>query len=349
MPSATQEVHPLDDADRALIEALQVSPRASWAAVGEVLALDPVTVARRWKRLSAEGVAWVTAYPAPDAYGTAALVDIAVAPRDLDAVAAAIAADPHVFTLERTTGAHSLTAIVGAVDLGDLTANCLDRIERIAGVRAVEIHLATRIFLEASRWRMRGLTPGQVTRLKRIAPPPAGSGSHGSPAGDDLDARIRAVLVGDGRAGGADVAAALGIGVHTARRRLDRLLGSGRLVFRCDVAQAYTGWPICATFRAAVAPAKVVATAQTLSTLPEIRMCMATTGPHNLHISVWLHAVDDVHRLENLLADRLPDLRIADRVVVLRPYKSSGRTLGPTGRALPAPGSATEGGPVPSG
>jgi len=336
MTVSAQDHRHLDPVDHAVIEALQVSPRATWAAIGEVIGVDPVTVARRWKRLSESGVAWVTAYPGPDGSGTTALVDIAVGPRHLDAAARHISADPHVFTLERATGAYSLTAIVGATDVGRLIGHSLDRIERAPGVSAVEIHLVTRIFLEASRWRMRGLDTAQLSRLKELAPPIPVRHVRDTP----LDSEVVGVLAADGRAAGTDIAGVLGTSVHTARRRLDRVLTSGQLVFRCDVAQPFTGWPVCATFRAAVAPAKVTATAQTLSTLPEIRMCMACTGPHNLHISVWLRAIDDVHRLESLLAERLPDLHITDRVIVLRQYKSGGRVLDEAGRAVPVPADA---------
>ncbi|MCF2533684.1 Lrp/AsnC family transcriptional regulator [Yinghuangia soli] len=345
MPRPVQDADALDDLDRAVIEALQVSPRASWAAVGAALDVDPVTVARRWKRLSGDGSAWVTAYPiGPDLGGGAvALVDIGVDPARLDTTARAIGQDPHVFTLERATGAHSLTAIVAAPDLAELTGHCIDRIERAPGVRAVEIHLVTRLFLEASRWRIRGLSPAQLTRLKEAAPPPP---VRTAPHAARPDADVVAALAADGRTTGAELAALLDIGVHTARRRLDRVIADGHLVFRCDVAQPLTGWPVCATFRATVAPGKVTATAQTLSTLPEIRMCLATTGPHNLHISVWLRSTADVHRLETLLAERLPELHIADRVVVLRQYKASGRTLDAAGRAVPADRSGGVGPPA---
>jgi AsnC-type helix-turn-helix domain len=53
----------LDDDDRRLIAALQVRPRASWTELGAVLGPSPLTLALRWARLSAAGVAWLTAAP----------------------------------------------------------------------------------------------------------------------------------------------------------------------------------------------------------------------------------------------------------------------------------------------
>ncbi|MFC4468616.1 hypothetical protein ACFPH6_29490 [Streptomyces xiangluensis] len=45
------------------MNALQIHPRASWTLVGDVLGVNPVTAARRWRRLKEAGLAWVTAYP----------------------------------------------------------------------------------------------------------------------------------------------------------------------------------------------------------------------------------------------------------------------------------------------
>ena len=50
----------VDELDLAVVNCLQLSPRASWTLVGEALDVDPVTVARRWQRLSSAGIAWVS-------------------------------------------------------------------------------------------------------------------------------------------------------------------------------------------------------------------------------------------------------------------------------------------------
>ncbi|MDH6109724.1 DNA-binding Lrp family transcriptional regulator [Kitasatospora sp. MAP12-15] len=57
-----QELHEqatiLSEDDLALINALQLRPRASWTVLGAALGVDPVTVARRWNRLARRGEAW---------------------------------------------------------------------------------------------------------------------------------------------------------------------------------------------------------------------------------------------------------------------------------------------------
>ncbi|KAF2777014.1 hypothetical protein STPH1_1673 [Streptomyces sp. OM5714] len=49
----------------ALVDALQLQPRASWTDLGRVLGVNASTVARRWERLSSSGLAWMAAYPHP--------------------------------------------------------------------------------------------------------------------------------------------------------------------------------------------------------------------------------------------------------------------------------------------
>ncbi|GAA4987852.1 Lrp/AsnC family transcriptional regulator [Yinghuangia aomiensis] len=335
---------PLDHVDRALIETLQINPRASWTAVGSVLRIDPVTAARRWQRLEQEGLAWVSVYPVVDQQMTCALVDIGTKPADRRSVARAIADDPHVYTLERTTGSPGLRAIVVAASLEELTERSLDRMEGIPGVRLVEAHLVTHMYSEGARWRMRELTAAQVAEVHETVPrPPTGVGLPE----ETVDTALLAALVRNGRATGTELADVLGTTPPTARRRLERAVAGGRIIFRCDVAQSFTEWPVCTTFRAAVRPERLRATAQTLTSLPEIRMCLAVTGRYNLAFSVWLKGLDDAHRLESLLGERLPDLEIGERTVVLRPYKSGGRAVDRSGRAVGA-GNLVPAGPFPS-
>ncbi|MFF2808423.1 hypothetical protein ACFVT2_14860 [Streptomyces sp. NPDC058000] len=67
-------------------------------------------------------------------------------------------------------------------------------------------------------------------------------------------------------------------------------------------------------------------------TLPEVRLRSAGTGPQNLLLTVWLHTVADVQRLETQLGERLSQLVLRDRSVLLRQTKLMGRLLDARGR-----------------
>ncbi|MER6142411.1 hypothetical protein ABT174_20585 [Streptomyces sparsogenes] len=47
------------------------------------------------------------------------------------------------------------------------------------------------------------------------------------------------------------------------------------------------------------------AAAASLRTLPELRLCTVTAGPHNPILDVWLRGIHDVHRLEAHLEQQL--------------------------------------------
>ncbi|OLT13440.1 hypothetical protein BJF79_20545 [Actinomadura sp. CNU-125] len=48
----------LDEVDLALIDAVQANPRAAWSELGPVLGAAPMTLSRRWRRLTDAGRAW---------------------------------------------------------------------------------------------------------------------------------------------------------------------------------------------------------------------------------------------------------------------------------------------------
>ena len=52
----------LSEDDFDLINALQIAPRISWTDAAGVLGVHATTLAARWERLKASGVAWITAH-----------------------------------------------------------------------------------------------------------------------------------------------------------------------------------------------------------------------------------------------------------------------------------------------
>ncbi|MGC0420391.1 Lrp/AsnC family transcriptional regulator [Embleya sp. AB8] len=327
----TQEI---DELDLALVNALQINPRASWAVLGRTLDIDPATVARRWERLRAAGHAWVTAYPFDrNGAGVGAIVEIDCEPGHNAAVARALSADPQAITVEHTAGGRDLLLTLMAPSFADLSAYILERLSVLPGIRATRSHLTTRSYTEGSSWRLRSLDPAQqhtVGDSRRPAPSPGTAGTV-----DALEHRDLILALGeDGRMSLTDLAAAIGTSVNTAGRRLTKLIDSGALVLRCELARSLSGSPVSATFWAQVPPEHLDATARELAQLPEIRMIMGIAGPHNLVMTLWLRSVAEAQTLETRLAERLLHLRTVDRAIALRAVKLMGRLLDPEGRAI---------------
>lgn len=117
------------------------------------------------------------------------------------------------------------------------------------------------------------------------------------------------------------------------RRQLPRLIGSGLLGFRCEIAQVASRWPICSNFVGRIPAREHGRTAAALATLPELRLCLSTTGNSNIMFTVWVRSLDRLLELEQILAERLPWLSILDSAVTLRTPKRMGWMLDDHGRA----------------
>jgi DNA-binding Lrp family transcriptional regulator len=316
----------LDEVDRSILHALQIHPRAAWSLVGEVLAVDPVTAARRWQRMERDGLAWIAAYPRIVEPGTVvtAVVEVDTEPGATPDVADAFARMPRAANVKETAGGRDLVVSVQAPTLAELARFVTGQMSRVPGVAATRTHLVTTMPTEGSSWRLRSLDADQRARLegavRSTVPPVAVT------AWDRVDATMLTLLSTDGRMSVRRLAESLGTSVTTAGRRLRQLIGT-RISLRCDVARPLSGWPLAAVYFASAPADRLREISDALARLPEIRSCAITAGPHNLVVDAWLRRLHDVHDLEAHLCARLPPLRVDDRAVVLRTVKHMGRLL----------------------
>lgn len=320
----------LDEDDLALIHALQVAPRISWAQAATVLATTPATLARRWERLRHEGLAWVTAHPrGVQGRITVAFVEVDCAPGARPAVVRRLCRDPRAVTVEEAARGRDLLLTVMVPDLTALTRFVLDDLPGVPGVQRVQSHLSTEVHFEASRWRLDTLDPRQVAALHTGTHHP--DRGHGRTAPSDAWPLIEA-LTADARLTAADLARSTGRNPATVRRQLPRLLTSGLLSLRCEVAQVQSRWPIACNWLARVPVQEQGRTVQALTTLPELRLCVSTTGETNMMFTVWTRSLVDMLRLERLLGEKLPWLTLVDSSVTLRMAKRMGWLLDEQGR-----------------
>ncbi len=326
--SATEADGACDELDLALVNALQINPRAPWSLLGQVLAVDPVTVARRWERLVASGTAWVTCYAdVGDAFS--GLVEIACRPDLVGQVADCLTADPHAVTVVHTTGDGLIVPVVTA-DFFDFSRYVLDRINRIPGVLSTRSHPFARSYAEGSHWRLDGLNREQQLML---APPRAAQQEANSKVIHTDERPIALALAEDGRLPLTELAARTGVSINTARRRLQRLLDAGRIVLRCELARFCSGWPVTVLFWAKVPADEADSLARRIAGLRMVRRCATTaSGPSNLVFTAWLRSVEEVQQLETFLARELPTVTVVDRSLILRPVKLVGSLLDPAGR-----------------
>lgn len=317
----------LDEDDLALVEALQRDPRAPWTAVADVVGTNAVTASRRWERLRASGAAWVTGTPGPGSHHAQVLayVEVSCLPSEKTRVAQELAGDAHALSVDITAGGRDLLLTVAAVDLPTLGRYLLERLDRVPGVTATRARIATRLYAEGSTWRLGVLPPNGTTGGGMPAIRPA--------VLDEVDRELMSALGEDGRASFATLAQATGVSQPTARRRVDRLITSGAVLLRTDVAGPLAGLPVMVVLSANAPAGRLDDVAARLGRLRQVRLSATLAGTPSLLVVAWLSSLEEVHRFEQDLVQQVPEADVVDRLVVLRTVKRMGHLLDLDGRA----------------
>ncbi|MFE3519160.1 Lrp/AsnC family transcriptional regulator [Streptomyces sp. NPDC059166] len=337
--SPTTGVRDLDEADMALVDALQTSPRAPWSRIGAVLGVDATTAARRWDRLNSAGLAWSTAYetwgPPGHAEGLCvAFADVSVAAGSLAAAARAACADPRVASVERTTGSTAsgtdgtLFLTLFCYGTAALTRFTDGPLARLPGVRDIGFAVMLRSYREGADWKVHALDRVQRSRLESAATGGTATGHHG-----DADRTLLRALAADARRPYSELARDTGTSEATVRRRLTRMLDSGQVRIRCDVSHLAAGRPVISTYRLSVPSAELDSAGRLAARLPGVRLCMAVTGETNLLVSTWARSLSEAAGFETGLGKRLPSAQVRRRDITLLTPKRMGRLLDDQGRA----------------
>lgn len=324
----------LGELDLALVNALQLRPRASWVDLAGPLGTTATTLARRWERLSMAGLAWVTASFGREFSRSRCISYIMIRsdPRARTNVVEQLARCPEVATIEVATGGHDINGDVLTRDLRELDRFLTERVYGVPGVTSVSILLTTSLYMEGSRWRLQSLDQGQLDVLNKGTM----SRTQGKYAIDldDLDRTLLEHLSHDGRLSWAELASLTGASTSTARRRVNRLTSSGIMTFRCEIAHSLAGWPIQASLLAQAPASDVDRICQVLATWPECRFVAAVTGAANIYATFWVRDLGELQRLEARTSGNFPSLSVVDRMVALSTPKRMGHLCDREGRRV---------------
>lgn len=329
MAESTQP-HDLDESDVSLLDALHVSPRASFEQLAEVLGVSAATVSRRWQRLSATGRAWVSSTPGPRLAVSAAVWEAECAPGRAMDVAGVVATLPQVASVYVTAGDADLTAIVLASDMSALSELVVDRLPTIAGLVRARSRIVHSWYSDV-RWRLGVISPSQEQSIG------AGHPNRSARRTEALDAEDRALYVAlqrNGRAHYRDLAQQLGVTEHLVKRRFTSLTRRGLLAFRTDFTRNEGGWPVQLMLWLAVPDDQLAAVGGEIAGWRETRICLAALGAANLFVNAQLHSLADLDQIADRLRGRLPHAVVVERRMVLRAVKSWGRLLDRSGRAV---------------
>ncbi len=320
----------LSEDDLALIQVLQVHPRLGWADAAKVLGVHATTLAARWERVRSSGSAWVTAHLA----GNPQQMLLAFVAVDCDmnqraAVTAELAAIPEIVTVEEAASNRDLMLTVITRSLEEFSTNVVARLKTIEGLTKYQTALCTRLHTSADEWRLNILDKAQLATLRTLGQGAEGAGRHAAAVGDLPPSHLALLpyLAQDGRATAADIARELGRNPATVQRQLNRVLASGILLFRCEVAQRYSSFPVTCQWFANVPAGRHEEAAAAFRTISNVRLSASTTGPTNFVIIMWLQSLADVMTAELALQQKVPGIELVESVVMLRTVKRVGWML----------------------
>lgn len=322
------ETEHIDELDLALLNALQIAPRAPWAQLAGPLGVDPATLSRRWSRLTESGLAWVTCHRNPYrvAYGAVAFMEVDCPPARRPELAATFAAHPHAASVEMTVGSCDLVVTIATETL-DRMAAYVNALADLPGITASRVHLAQRTYSEGSRWRLDSLNREQEDALKSSR-----TGDLPSQINPN-ERRLMLLLAQDGRRSYTQLAADLDCSEPTVRRMMTGLL-NGKAVLRCEAAHLSTGWQGNSSLWITVPPADLDTAAAEIARQRETRLTAAITSDANLLTVAWLHNIRDLSTYEASFAARYPDARVVRRATTLTWVKRMGRLLDAHGRSV---------------
>ncbi|MEV7597203.1 Lrp/AsnC family transcriptional regulator [Kitasatospora sp. NPDC089797] len=320
--------------DVRIIRALQIAPRASFAAIATALGLAEGAVNRRYRRLRADGVIRVTGLLNPGALGQSRwLVRLRCRPGSVEAIADALAEREDVNWVALGAAGCEITCATQSRSREQREDLLGQRLPRTAAVIDLNAFAVLRQFLggRGHYWSaLRGtLTPQEEAALGGSGPPfaeaPVVSREplHLTPE----DGRLLAALAADGRAGLVDLAAAAGLTPGRVARRLDALLRQRAVHIDVEIAAAALGFHARANLWLRVHPSAVKSAGRALAAEPEIAFVAAVSGPWNLHAVAHCRDLDELFEFTSERVGSLAGLQSMEVSPVLRHVKQAGTRL----------------------
>lgn len=323
----------LEEEDLALIHALQLGPRLPWTTLGEVLERHPTAVAARWRRLEESGMAWLAVHPRGDPERvTLSFHDVRCEPSERRSVVSALAEIPEIFTIEECYRDRDLMLTTATSSQATLAQAVYRQLDRIPGLLRYETAFCTRLHASGGDWELDALSTDQRRALRAVAGPRPGPGPDPDRVRlPESYAPIVRALGRNARATAAQIAQETGLHPATARRRLQTVLDSRSLSFRCELAPHRAGYPVLCQWFARLPAADHELAATTLASTGALRLCASTTGRTNFTFLMWLRSAAEIMTVEQAVTRDVPRLDLRESVIIANNPKRVGWILNPDG------------------
>ncbi|MGA5893740.1 Lrp/AsnC family transcriptional regulator [Streptomyces venetus] len=311
-----------DSLDRHLLQALQLDGRAPFRRIAAVLEVSETAVARRYRRLRAEGLR-IVARAVPERMGeTTWFLRIRSTPDTTVRLAEAIACLPESSYVSVDAASTQICCGIIAADFEENGPPVLASLRRANHVTAISAHGLLRTYEgDPPTWytKLDPLTPEQQAALTPERPR---SHPDGEPAVlDETNRAILAHLANDARSTLPELSDATGVSTATAKRRLDYLRGDGILQICTDFPHRHIGYSLMSYLWLQVEPARLETVGATLATHQPISFAAATTGPHNLVAAAITRGTNDLYRYLTTHVGPLPGVQSIETAPALRQLK----------------------------
>lgn len=318
-----------DRDDVRLIRALQLAPRASFAALASAVGNPEAATARRYRRLTASGVLRVTGVLDVAALGRSTWwVRLASRPDAARAVANGIATRGDVEWIA-LTGVGDVSCRVGSREHEQRDELLSVRLPRTRAVHRIETAMVLHRFApdrDATANLLDDvLTPDEASALStRTRVAPATTSPDGDVVLEEGDEALLAGLAADGRAGLVELAGAARSTPGRVSRRLRTLVERGAVRIAVEVSAAALGVRAPAVVRLRVAPGRVPEVGAALARLPEAASVDAVTGAASLHAVLLCRDLDHLYASLTERVGVLPGVDGIETLPVLEPVKQGG-------------------------
>lgn len=320
-PALRMESDTFDELDLRVLDALEVNGRASFSRIGAVLGVSDQTVARRYRRLRAEGGLRVVGVRDPAALGQDHwTLRLRCVPDSALAIADALAKRPDTNWIGLAAGGTEVvfgTRPRSPGDRDDLLLGKLPRTPRVLEIHAHQI--LHRFYGGPSGWlrKFGVLGDDQVAALR----PESGPRPAGPARIDPEDEPLLDVLERDGRAGYPELQRATGRSESAVKRRLAALLASGAVYIDVEYHSEILGYPTAAVLWLTTSPAALHRVGEALAAHDEIAHAAATAGPSNIVATAVVRSTADLYAYLSGPLGRLEGVRHVEASPFLRRVK----------------------------
>jgi DNA-binding Lrp family transcriptional regulator len=342
-PASRQIIYVADAIDFQLINAIQISPRISWAQLAGILQVDASTLSRRWQKMLDDRMLWTTCFyiepKGPESAGLdsqgkelarprrTAIVEVMCQPGRREDVIREVSKHRQISAVHCTSGSRDLYLTLMAADLISLDRLVDDLGTSVPGIIGTRTHHVRTFFQEGSSYRVGALSPAQARAVRESLPV---SPRRATPTQSYLD--LIDALTDDVRRPASVVQQRLGKSLAAVSRGIDTLLAADWVRWRIDFANNLMGWEGSAMIWLSVNQSEMEKVAAALRLFPQLRMCASVTGGANLVASFWLRDLDELDDIEDKLTRVFSGIRIVDRWIVPRVAKRAGHIFDPDGR-----------------